>query len=200
MLPVVIVIYPCFHDARKLSGSNALEPAIDHLQHLRMVIREGTAGPHMFCSIVAALRYFNPLWVVAIRELCFSWINNILNSSCAAGERYQMAGKAVELAWKHISITIARPFYETQPARIPSLLDFLWLSEKYCSVEFPSAPGALTLRILSTSSGYGEFGPTTPPTPTSTLSPTLCSLAAPLKVFRQSISGWFSSQAESVSN
>jgi len=84
-----------------------------------------------------------------------------------------MAGKAVELARKHISIAISRSFYETQPARIPPLLDFLWLSEKCCSVEFPSAPGALALRILSTSSGYSEFGPTTPPTPTSTLSPTL---------------------------
>ena len=167
-----------------------------------MAIREGTADSQVFCSILSALSRFDPSRVAAIRELCFSWITDILSSSYTTEERYRMAGKVVELAWKHIRPGISQPFHDMQPAWVLPLLGFLQLSEECCSAESPSPPGSFALQILSSSSGHDDFGPRILPILTPMLLPThpLRSRGPALKVFQQFISGWFSSSMEGIQN
>ena len=161
--------------------------AIDLLhRHLRTAIREGAGDMHMFRSIFSALDCFDPFQLVTIRESCFMWITDILNSPYKAEEQYWMAGKVVELAWSQIKLC------DVKTAWIPPLLGFLQLSENFYSTEHQSAPGTLALRILSASSGYKGSGPATLPILTSMLLPThpLSSRRIALKVLCQFISGW----------
>lgn len=141
---------------------------------------------HMFCSIFSALDDFDPFQLVTIRESCFLWIADILDSPYKAEEQYWMAGKVVELAWNQIKLCDVKTDW------IPPLLGFLHLSENFYSTEHQSAPGTLALRILSASSGYDGSGPATLPILTSMLLPThpLSSRRIALKVLCQFISGW----------
>lgn len=68
-----------------------------------------------------------------------------------------MADEGVELAWKYTKAMSSQPFYDVQPTWVPLPLGFLQASEGSCSAESPPATVALALRILSTSSGYGDF-------------------------------------------
>ena len=161
--------------------------AIDLLhRHLRTTIREGVGGMHVFCSIFSALDHFDPFQLVTIRESCFLWISDILNSPYKAEEQYWMAGKVVELAWNQIKLC------DVKTAWIPPLLGFLRLSEDFYSTDHQSAPGTLALRILSASSGYRGSGPATLPILTLMLLPThpLSSRRIALKVLCQFIPGW----------
>jgi len=141
---------------------------------------------HMFCFIFTALNYFDPFHLVTIRESCFLWITDILNSPYKPEEQYWMAGRVVELAWTQIKLC------DVKTAWIPPLLGFLQLSENFYSTKHQSAPGTLALRILSASSGYDGSGPATLPVLTSMLLPThpLSSRRIALKVLCQFISGW----------
>ena len=155
----------------------------------------------MFRWILSALGHFDPFQVPTIRELCFLWISDILNSRYPAGERCWMAGKVVELVWKQVKPMIleTETFYGVKATWVPPLLAFLQLSEKLYSTERRSA--ALALQILSASQGYGDFGPTMLPILTPTLLSThpLQSRRSALNVFHRFIPGWFS-QMEGVSN
>ena len=170
--------------------------AIDLLhQRLRIAIRDGVGDMHVFCSIISALDYFDPFQLVTIRESCFLWIADILNSPYAPEAQYWMASKVVELAWKQIKLCDVKTVW------VPPLLGFLQLSENFYSTEHQSAPGTLALRILSASSGYDGSGPATLPILTSMLLPAhpLSSRRTALKVLCQFISGWLP-QIGTVSN
>ena len=67
-------------------------------QRLRVVIRgeEGICGAYVFRSIFSAVGHLGPF--VTIRELCFSWMADILGSRYAAVQRYDPAGEEVEPA------------------------------------------------------------------------------------------------------
>ena len=157
----------------------------------------------MFGLTLSALGYFDPFQVTTIRELCFSWITDILNSRYAAEDQYRMAGRVVELAWKQVEPAISKTesFYGAKAAWVPPLLDFLKLSERFYSAGPQPAPGTLALRILSAGQGYDDFGPRMLPILTSTLFYThpLSSRGSSLKIFHQFIPGWFS-RMEGVSN
>ena len=156
----------------------------------------------VFISIFAALCHFDPSQATSIRDLCFSWTIDILDSGYTAVEQYWMAGKVVELAWKQVESEISQSDYKIQSAWVPPLLGFLQLSETFYSAGPQPAPGALALRILAAHQGYGDFCPTILLILTSTLLPThpLRSRRSALTVFRQLISGWLSSRMESVAN
>jgi hypothetical protein len=183
-----------------LGGSNAFGTAINLLdQQLQIAIKQRMARWDTLCSILSALGHLDPFQVVATQKFCFLWITNILESTYAAGERYQMAGKAVELAWKEVQPEIWQPLYY---AWVLPLVDFLQLSEELYSTE--SRSGALALRILSARWGPSDsdFGPKILPILASMLLPTHPSQSrrSALKIFHQFTSGWFSSQMECVSN
>ena len=176
-----------------------METAINLLhQHLQIAIGERKERT-CISSTLSALRYFDPFQTTTTRGFCFLWITDILNSGYTMEERYSMAGKVVELVWKHIRSEISDAYYEVETAWIPPLVAFLQLSEEFYTTGL--APGVLALRILSTGRGYGDFGPTISPILTSTLLPThpLSSRELSLQVFYQFTPGWFS-QMESLSN
>ena len=156
----------------------------------------------MLCLVLSALSHFDLSQVITIRKLCFSWITDILNSRHVAVERYRMAGKVVELVWKHIKPKVSHPLYVVGPVWTLPLLRLLQPSEEFYSAGSQSAPGALALWILSNSPGFGDFGSEILPILTSTLLPThpLQSRKSSLMVFHQFVSGWFSLQMENVSD
>jgi len=150
----------------------------------------------MFGLVLSVLCHFDPFQIATIRELCFVWIADILNSGCATVKQYTMAGEAVELAWKQIKPMISETgiFYGARATWIPPLLGFLQMSEKFSYTGPQPVSGALALQILSVIRGYGDFGPTILPILTSTLLPThpLSSRRSALKVFHNLMgSKWF---------
>jgi len=155
----------------------------------------------MFGSVLSALSHFNPFQVATIRELCFLWITDILNSGCAEVKQYTMAGEAVELAWKQIKPMISETgfFYGARATWIPPLLGFLQMSEKFNSAGPQPAAGALALQILSAIPRYGDSGPTMLPILMPTLLPDhpLSSRRSALKVFHNLTPKW-TSRMESV--
>jgi len=133
-------------------------------------------------------------------ELGFSWITEILNSKYEDRDRYWMASRVVELLGKHFHFGDPEDILYVQCAWIPPLLDFLSLSERFYAMEHPPYTGILAIYILSSSQVSADFAATILPILSSTLLPThpLRSRGLALKTFRMLISGWFSTQMESV--
>jgi len=166
-----------------------------------MSIREGKAGPYYLASVLRASDHFGPFQVMANVESGFSWIAEILNSKYEEHGRYQMASRVVEPLGKHFYFGDPEDILHVRRAWIPPLLDFLSLSEKFYTIESPPYPGFMALYILSNSRVSADFGATILPILSSTLLPThpLKSRGLALKAFHRLMSGWFSSQIESVS-
>lgn len=138
--------------------------------------------------------------------MCISWIGVVLGSARPDRDRYLLAGDAVALltSGRRVNSEPPESLIQVQPAGVPSLLDFLLLSEKHYATYDPPYPGAIPLRILSLSYsiGCGDLTQRLVPVLTSTLStihPLLSRILA-LKLFQEHGSEWLSSPMEKFSN
>ena len=129
----------------------------------------------------------------------FSWISEILNSGYSEEEQYSMANATVQLLGRYCGFHQYPPNIQT--TWIPPLLKFLSLCENCPTPESSPHPGLVAIRILSDGTLGVDFGPALLPTLTSMLSPDhpLRSRKLALAAFDRFMSGWFSSQMETVS-
>ena len=151
-------------------------------------------------SILSALRYFDPLQVVAIRRLWPSWIADILGSRYSEWDKRVMASNVVDLSWGHIKHVVTSSTHNAETAWLPPLLGFLRLGEEF-GWQWDQTAGVIALRVLSRGEGSDGLGPTILPILASTLRPThpLRSRETALKVLCRFGFWWFSSQMEGVS-
>ena len=185
----------CIHSLR---GSDMLDTAILHFhQQLRRSIWEGEATSYWLTKLLSTLSHLHPFQKADGEPYAFSWIANLLNSGYSDRERYLMVGEVVQLLGKWFDSNDPGCF---PASRVPLLLDFLSLGEKFYGTESPH-PGFIALRILSSCSlEYTIPGATLLPVLTSTLVPAhpLKSRSLALNVFYRFKNVWLSSWGENV--
>ena len=196
---------PPFHGVHSFGSSDALQISLNLFhQQLQTSIQEGKINPSYLVSVLCALGHLNPFQVTENIGLGFLWISEILNSGYSEVERYWIVKGVVRLLGNHFQQEYLWRLYAVQPTGVPPLLDFLLLYEKFRNTEphslEPQHPGSIALYILSTSQEYTGFSPIILPILSSTLLPThpLQSRTLALKAFCALMSGWFSTQVESI--
>ena len=181
-----------------MSCSDALKTAIQlfHRQ-FQLFISEENADNYNLAPVLSALIHLNPFQVMDSGELGFLWITEIFNSGYQGEWREQMVGVVLELLGKHLFLKEPVRFIDVEPAWIPPLLGYSSLNEKLDSTR---PPGFIALRILATSQGSADFGPTILPILASSLLPThrLQARRLALTIFERFKSGWFSSLMEDI--
>jgi len=166
-----------------------------HLFHQQLQL--GKTDFLFLTSVLSTLTHLDPFQAMGSGELGFLWIAEILNSGYPEQWRERMAGEVVKSLGKHFFRKDPVDSIDLQPAWIPPLLGFLSLGEELGTSK---SSGFLALRILATSRGSADFGPTILRILHSTLLPThpLQARHLALNIFLEFTPGWFSSQMEDI--
>jgi len=178
-----------------------LKTAIDLFnQRLQISIREGKAHQSCLSSVLSTLTDLDPFNVADTPKFGFWWIAELLNSGYSDLERYQMAGKIMELLGKYFYSPVRNGFRDLQPAWMPPLLGFLSLCEKFYAIGSPPYPGSVALRILSSTPRCSELDTAILPVLASILLPThpMQSRRLALDIFCGFMPEWLSLQMENV--
>ena len=175
------MVFPHYsHGVRSRIGSDAWQTATNLFnRRLHISIREGEAGQTRLGWTLRALDHLGPFPVGGAGWLGFLWIAEILTSGYPEDGRVWMTGKVLQLLGKYFFSKVSEQFRIVQRAWILLLLGFLSRSEKFYTMDFPLFPRYVALRILSTSPGYGDFGPKILPVLTDTAANPPSTIALP---------------------